>query len=317
MTTAVVLLNLGGPDSLDAVEPFLRNLFEDPDVLPLGPLGFLRRPLAKVIARSRARTTRVYYDEIGGKSPLRELTERQRAALERSLGGRARVYVAMRYWHPFTDEAVETLRQDGADRIVALTLYPQYSFATTRSSLDELHRVLQKKGVTAAVDAVDRFFDDPAYLDVVAAHVREGLAGFGEDAASRVPVLFSAHGLPTKLIDEGDPYLGEIRATMKGVLERLPPVESLLAFQSKVGPMKWLEPRTDDVLADLARAGRRECLVVPISFVSDHIETIHEVGVRFRRIVEPLGMTDLRLVPALNDDPAFIEALASLVRPKL
>ncbi len=316
MTTAVVLFNLGGPDSLDAVEPFLFNLFSDPDVLPFGPLSFLRRPVARIVARRRSRTTRVYYEEIGGKSPLRELTLAQAAALGRVLGDGFRTYVAMRYWHPFTEEALDAIVRDRCDRIVALTLYPQYSLATTKSSLDELHRVLRAKGVTVPVDVVDRFFDHAPYLDVLAAHVEGALDGFGTGAAERVPVVFSAHGLPVKLVEAGDPYLEETRATMVGVLARLPKVTSYLAFQSKVGPMKWLEPRTDDVLANLAREGHRECLVVPVSFVSDHIETIHEVGIRFRRAVEPLGMTDLRLTPALNDDPAFIEALAALVRAK-
>jgi len=316
--TGVVLLNMGGPDSLDAVEPFLRNLFSDRDIIPL-PLDGLwlgRRLLARRIAGKRASFVRGYYELIGGRSPIAEITAAQAAAVENRLnerGGRFRSYVAMRYWRPFTDEAVAQMRKDGVTRAVALTLYPHYTTATTGSSLRELRR--HTNGIE--LYAIDRFYDDPLYLDALAAQVRAALAGF----QAAPTILFSAHGLPVSFIRKGDPYVEHLLTTIAGVVARLAATsgrapEWRLSYQSRAGTQRWLEPDTERALAELAKAGRREVLIVPISFVSDHIETLYEIDILFAESARKLGLT-MKRAPSLNAEPAFVEALASLVEKRL
>ena len=215
----VVLMNMGGPDSLEAVEPFLRNLFSDHDLIkfPLG--GFGQGTVARIIASRRATKVRELYKSIGGRSPIADLTERQARGLEAALRGAGvdcRCYVAMRYWKPFADEAVRALKADGVDRVLGLTLYPQFSYATTGSSLKDLGRALGQGQVTAPLTSIDRYGDDDAYLDALAETVRVGLDGVPAAARDRVPVLFSAHGLPQSYVDKGDPYEREVRATVAG-----------------------------------------------------------------------------------------------------
>jgi ferrochelatase len=317
----VVLMNMGGPDSLEAVQPFLRNLFSDRDLikLPWGGLG--QGLLARLIAGRRAPKVRELYRSIGGKSPIAELTWRQARGLEAALRGAGRdcrCYVAMRYWKPFADDAARTLRADGVDRVLALTLYPQFSFATTGTSLKDLRRALEAAAVSAPLEAIDRYGDDDAYLDALAETVTDGLAGFPADARAHVPVLFSAHGLPQRYVDRGDPYEREVRATVAGVVARLGLADRWhLGFQSKVGPVKWLGPSTEAVIHDLARGGAKALLVVPVAFVSDHIETLQEIDLLYRDVARDAGITGFRRAPALNDRPAFIAALAGLVQRHL
>jgi ferrochelatase len=317
----VVLMNMGGPDSLEAVEPFLRNLFSDRDLikLPWGGLG--QGLLARLIARRRAPKVRELYRSIGGRSPLAELTERQARGLEaalRSGGLDCRCYVAMRYWKPFADDAARTLRSDGVDRVLGLTLYPQYSHSTTGTSLKDLRRALAAAAVRAPLETIDRYGDDAAYLDALAETVTAGLLDFPAAERPRVPVLFSAHGLPQRYVDRGDPYEREVRATVAGVVARLGLGDRWhLGFQSKVGPVKWLRPSTEEVIHDLATRGAGKLLVVPVAFVSDHIETLQEIDLLYRDVAQAAGITDFRRAPALNDRPAFIAALAGLVRRHL
>ncbi|MBI5477746.1 MAG: ferrochelatase [Deltaproteobacteria bacterium] len=317
----VVLMNMGGPDSIEAVEPFLRNLFADRDLikLPWGGLG--QGALARFIAGRRAPKVRELYRSIGGRSPIGELTERQTRGLEAALrdgGLDCRCYVAMRYWKPFADDAARALRSDGVVRVLALTLYPQFSDSTTGSSLKDLRRALAAAGVRAPLDAIDRYGDDDAYLDALAEAVTAGLAEIPAAERERVPVLFSAHGLPQRYVDRGDPYEREVRATVAGVVARLGLGDRWrLGFQSKVGPVKWLGPSTEVVIHDLARQGARALLVVPVAFVSDHIETLQEIDLRYRDVAHAAGITEFRRAPALNDRPAFIAALAGLVRRHL
>ncbi|MSP60632.1 MAG: ferrochelatase [Myxococcales bacterium] len=329
LLTGVVLLNMGGPDSLDAVEPFLFNLFNDNDIIPL-PLGGLligQRLLARRISSRRAEFVRGYYRLIGGRSPIADITSAQAAALEERLNsgarGRYRCYVAMRYWHPFTDETLAAMQKDGVRRVVALTLYPHYTTATTGSSLNELRRrIAGKPPGLGAIDVIeiDRFYDDPGYLDALTAQLRAGLSGFPEAVRPGVMVLFSAHGLPRSFIRKGDPYVEHLLATIAGVTARLAATEGRvqpwrLAYQSRVGK-GWLEPGTDDMLRTLAAEGHREVLVVPLSFVSDHIETLYEIDLLFGEQAQKLGL-DMRRAPSLNTDPGFIQALASLVERRL
>jgi ferrochelatase len=308
--TAIVLCNLGGPDSLDAVEPFLYNLFSDRDIIR----GFFGLPLprfvARRIARKRAPAVRENYRLIGGRSPQLELTRRQAEALARALD--RRVEIAMRYWHPRASATVAKLRGLGVSRVLALPLYPHYSNATTGSSLHDLEAALAQSGITLA-GAVDRYADDPGYVDALCETIRDGLAEFPPERRAAVPILFSAHSLPLTFVKRGDPYPAEIQKTISAVMARVGGRERFhLAYQSKVGRIRWLEPSVEAKLAELAAAGQRELVVVPISFVSDHIETLQEIDLLYRGVAQRLGFERFVRCRALNDSPTFIAALARL-----
>jgi ferrochelatase len=308
----VVLFQLGGPDSLETVEPFLYNLFCDPDIIdfPLG--GIFRRPLAWWIARLRSRHVAEAYAEIGGRSPIRVLTERQARALEQALAPHAdaRVVIAMRYWHPFTEEAVSELDAAGVEEVVLLPLYPQFSFATTGSSLREWRRVWKRR--PQPVHIVEEFHDHPLYTRAVAERIRRSLSHF--DRPDDVHLVFSAHGLPVSFIERGDPYQQQVEATVRLVMTHGGwPNPHTLCYQSKVGRQKWLEPSLDQTVERLAAAGTRAVLVVPISFVSEHIETLHEINIETREEALKLGIEQFEMAPAVGDAPEFIAALADLV----
>jgi ferrochelatase len=309
--TAVLLLQMGGPDSLDSVEPFLYNLFSDRDIIKIGP-AFLQPFIARMIVKRRAPKSAANYRDIGGKSPLRELTEQQAIELEKVLGDRYQCFVAMRYWNPFTNEALEAIRQKGISRIIALSLYPHYSRATSGSSFNELERCLSGSKTRPEVSFIRQFYDHPLYIQALAENIEQGLAGFPD--RSRVQLFFSAHSLPQSFIAEGDPYLEQIQATVRLTMERFEGVAHHLAFQSRAGPVKWLEPSTGDKLKELAALGHREILMVPLSFVSDHIETLHEIDIEYREEAHKLGITDFRRMESLNSSPTFIRCLAELVR---
>ncbi len=307
--TAVVLLQMGGPDSLDAVAPFLLNLFTDREIIKIGP-ALLQPFIARRIVKRRTPHVVENYRQIGGRSPLRELTEAQGAALEKVLGPDYRCFVAMRYWKPFTAEALDAIKLEGISRVVALSLYPHYSRATSGSSINEFNRVFGTSGLQTSV--VDRFYDHPLYIAALAEKIEAGLAGFPDRGS--VDLLFSAHSLPQSFIDEGDPYLDHITATVRLVMAKLGSVRHHLAFQSRAGPVKWLEPSTDEKLKELAAGGCRHLLMVPLSFVSDHIETLHEIDIEYGHLARELGITDFRRMASLNDSPTFIACLAELVR---
>jgi len=309
--TAVLLLQMGGPDSLDAVKPFLLNLFTDRDIIKIGP-SLLQPFIARRIVKKREPKVRENYRQIGGKSPLRALTDQQGAELQKVLGDDFRCFVAMRYWHPFTEEALAAIRKEGITRIVALSLYPHYSRATSGSSFNELDRQLARSKPKPELVTVRHFFDHPLYIGALAEKIEQGLAGFPDRAT--VQLFFSAHSLPQSFIDEGDPYLDHILATVKLTMERFEGVSHHLAFQSRAGPVKWLEPSTDDKLKELAALGHKEVLMVPLSFVSDHIETLHEIDIEYREEAHKLGITDFRRMESLNSSPTFISCLAELVR---
>jgi ferrochelatase len=308
--TAVLLLQMGGPDSLAAVEPFLYNLFSDRDIIKIGP-AFLQPFIARMIVKRRAPKSVANYRDIGGKSPLRALTEQQAAELEKVLGDRYRCFVAMRYWKPFTDEALDAIRMEGIQRIIALSLYPHFSRATSGSSFNELERRLSGSKTRPEVSYIRQFYDHPLYIQALAEKIEQGLSGFPD--RSRVQIFFSAHSLPQSFIDEGDPYLGHIQATVRLTMERFEGIAHHLAFQSRAGPVKWLEPSTQDKLKELAALGHKQVLVVPLSFVSDHIETLHEIDIEYREEAHKLGITDFRRMESLNSSPTFIRCLAELV----
>jgi len=310
--TAVLLLQMGGPDSLEAVRPFLLNLFSDREIIKIGP-AWLQPLIARMIVRRRTPAVVEKYREIGGKSPIRELTQAQATALSAELG--LTCFVAMRYWHPFTAEALQQAHAQGATKLVALSLYPHYSRATSGSSFNDLDRQLAALGEGMQVIRIPHFFDHPLYIQALAEKIEAGLTSFSNRNA--VQLLFSAHSLPQSFIDQGDPYLEHIQATVRLVMERFDGVSHHLAFQSRAGPVRWLAPSTDDKLQELAAQGCKQLLVVPLSFVSDHIETLHEIDIEYAAEAQQLGISDFRRTASLNDSPTFIRCLAELVRGAL
>ncbi|HEV2298783.1 MAG TPA: ferrochelatase [Candidatus Acidoferrales bacterium] len=308
----VVLFQLGGPDSLEAVEGFLYNLFCDPEIINFMGAGLARRPLARWIASRRSKIVRSHYEAIGGKSPILELTNRQAAALAAALEPEfeAQVVVAMRYWHPLTEEAIRALKDSKFEQLVLLPLYPHYSFATTGSSLKEWQRHYRSDGVPVRV--VNDFHEHPLYITALVERINEALAKL--PAPGEVHLVFSAHGLPMSLVEQGDPYPGQIETTVRLVREAGKwENPHTLCYQSRVGNQKWLEPSLVNTIASLAKGGTLRMLVIPISFVTEHIETLHEINIEAREEAERLGVKDFHVTRALNDSPAFIRALADLV----
>ena len=318
MKLGVVLFQLGGPDSLQSIEPFLYNLFCDPDIIDFPFARIARQPLAKLISSTRARHVAHHYAEIGGRSPILEHTTRQAVALEAVLRADfdARVIVAMRYWHPFTAEALELLERHRPEEVVLLPLYPQYSKTTTGSSLNEWRRKFQPNGWAPRVQAVEEFHEDGAYLDAVVDAVNRTVAEIGD--VSDCDFVFSAHSVPVAVVERGDPYQRQIERTAELVWQRGGWAgRRHLCYQSKVGASKWQRPSMHETVKRLAAEGRRHLVVVPISFVSDHVETLHEIDIEHREQARGLGIEDFRMVPGLNDSPRFIQALAGLVKRRL
>ncbi|MFB3853877.1 MAG: ferrochelatase [Vicinamibacterales bacterium] len=320
----VLLFNLGGPDSLADVEPFLVRLFSDRDIIEL-PLGGLVQPLfARAIAKARGPSVRRNYASIGGKSPQKEFTTAQAVALQARLDDagirRCVVGIAMRYWRPDTATALAEMARSGVSRLVTLTLYPQYSRATTGSSRRELDRVLARAEWQGRfqVSHIESYPDHPLYLEAMTDTVRSGLERFPPESRGEVVLLFSAHGLPKKFADAGDPYVEHVERTIDGILARLRiPNRHEIGFQSRTGPVEWIGPDTAEVLQRLGGEGVKRVLVVPVSFVSDHIETLYEVDQLFREDARQAGITDYRRTDALNTHPLFIAALADLVEHHL
>ncbi len=321
----IVMFQLGGPDSLEAVEPFLLNLFLDPDIIPLGPLGLLRTPIAKLISSRRAKPVMGRYAQIGRRSPIAILTERQRVRLVRALAPHIDpvAVVAMRYWHPMSHAALDTLRSAGQlDEIVLLPLYPHYSYATTLSSMKEWRRVAERAKWNSENGAppersVENFYNHPLYIRGLVENVGRILRQFPD--SSRIHLMFSAHGLPMSLVEKGDPYPRQIEETVRLTCEqgakRFPgwPRTHILCYQSRVGPAKWLQPPLTSTIERLAHEGVKEMLIVPISFVTEHIETLHEINIEARDEAKKLGVERFRMMPALGDSPFFIAALKEVV----
>lgn len=319
-TTAILLLNLGGPDSPRAVKPFLYNLFSDRQIIRLGP-SFLQKPLARLISTARYRKTENIYKAIGGRSHLAEITNQQAEALEKLLNKenktRFRVYVGMRYWHPFIEEAIKQISSDGIKRLIVLSLYPHYSSATSGSSIAKVKKIIEKYSVE--ISYIDQWFKHPDYIDSLVEVIKKGLNSFSqagiENPDENVHVLFSAHSLPKKIIDKGDPYVSQIKETINEILKK----NSLnwhLSYQSKSGPVKWLKPSTDEKLKKLAKTGAKNILVVPISFVSDNVETLYEIDILYKQKAQKYGIV-LRRTESLNTNSLFIKALKNIITDKI
>ena len=332
-TTAVVLFNMGGPASLDAVEPFLVNVFSDRSIIEL-PFGRLVQPLfARAIAKARGPAVRRNYAEIGGASPQLPLTRAQAEALERRLNGDTplfpasspergdrphyAVFTAFRYTRPSAPDTVREFIERGIHRVVTVPLYPHYSRATTGSSQADFDRALtdpEARRHGFDVIHLHSYPDDPLYLDALADRVRAAYAGMTPEGRREGVLLFSAHGLPQKFVDAGDPYVRHIETTRSGLLSRLElPNRQVLAYQSRTGPVRWIGPGTEETIRELAAGGVRHLLVVPLSFVSDHIETLYEIDRLFGEEARRAGIVEYCRPEALNTHPLFIESLARQV----
>ncbi len=314
---AVVLRQLGGPESLGAVEPFIYNLFLDPDIIDFPFARLAREPLARFISSRRSKKVQRHYAEIGGRSPILELTRLQAQALQRELQRSidAKVFIAMRYWHPLTEEALTEIRMDKVEKIVLLPLYPQYSKTTSGSSLNEWKRKFPAAQMDSVeVKAINDFHDHPLYIEAVVEKINEGLSRFAGLRAEDIFLLFSAHGVPQSVIDSGDSYKVQVEETVRLVMERGGWRSShLLCWQSKVGPTVWLKPYLHTSISDVARKGIKNLLVIPVAFVTEHIETLYEINIEAREQARRLGVTRFEMMAALNDSPTFIKALAKLV----
>ncbi len=359
-TIGILLLNLGGPDSLKAVKPFLYNLFSDREIIRLGP-SFLQKPFAWLISSIRSKETKKFYSLIGGKSPIFDITAAQAVALEKALNAEVKkmgssedknlstsqplnfsasqlcykVYIGMRYWHPFIKDTVENIIKEGIKYLVVLSLYPHYSRATTGSAIAEFKRSIAKAyppthpfpsrgegkgGGGMMVKYIEQWYDFPLYVDSLAELIFNGISEFKEN---NVEILFSAHGLPLSFIEDGDPYVNHINTTIIEVCKRLSDspynIKSIkwhLSFQSRSGPVKWLQPATNETIIKLAKEGVKNLLIVPISFVSDHIETLYEIDILYKELAGRLGI-NFKRCQSLNTSGKFIKALRELVVLKI
>lgn len=313
--TAVVLLNLGGPDSLETVQPFLENLFNDPDIFKLP----FQKTLARYISKKRAPKVQEEYKLIGGKSPIMMWTEKQRSMLEkklREINPGVDVLIAMRYWHPLTQEVVEHVEKENYSKIIMLPLYPHYSVSTTGSSFNEWKRFY--KGDPAKIIYIESYQADPLYIKAINQRIDECLLKFPEEVRDNVQLVFSAHGTPVSYVKKGDPYSFQINETINLVMEeRNYSHKHHLCFQSKVGPAKWLEPATDKMIEELSANGKKHLLIIPISFVSDHVETLFELDIEYRHVADKAGIENYIVMTGLNDSEIFVDALEEITKKYL
>ncbi|XP_059624469.1 ferrochelatase-2, chloroplastic isoform X3 [Cornus florida] len=318
----VLLLNLGGPETLNDVQPFLFNLFADPDIIRLPRLfRFLQKPLAQFISVLRAPKSKEGYASIGGGSPLRRITDAQAEELRKALCDKnvpAKVYVGMRYWHPFTEEAIEQIKRDGITKLVVLPLYPQFSISTSGSSLRLLESIFREDEylVNMQHTVIPSWYQREGYIKAMANLIEKELKFF--DSPGKVMIFFSAHGVPLAYVEEaGDPYKAEMEECVDLIMEELEKRRITnaytLAYQSRVGPVEWLKPYTDETIIELGQKGVKSLLAVPISFVSEHIETLEEIDVEYKELALKSGIEKWGRVPALGCEPTFISDLADAV----
>jgi protoporphyrin/coproporphyrin ferrochelatase len=316
MKLGVLLFNLGGPESLDDVKPFLYRLFSDPEIIRV-KWSPLRKAIAYTIATVRKKTSQGYYSQIGGGSPLRRLTEEQAHALEKELqrrGKDAQVFVGMCTWHPFLNEAIDRIGSSGVESLIILPLFPQYSVTTTGGGFAALREILDRRPGFRKLEVqwVCTWHDHPTYIESFTTAIRKELAKFSDP--QKAHIVFSAHSIPESYVKNGDPYLEQTKKSVELIMTALGQSNTYqLSFQSKIGPVKWLEPFTNDVLIDLGKKGIDDVLVAPISFVSEHIETLYELDILYKKVAKDAGIANFKRVPALNSDPIFIRALAEIV----
>ncbi|HVO01202.1 MAG TPA: ferrochelatase [Candidatus Cybelea sp.] len=315
---AVVLFNLGGPDGPASVQPFLFNLFNDPAIIDLPVV--LRWPLAKLIAARRTKVAVGIYAKMGGGSPILENTRRQAAALETALTGKdeAKVFIAMRYWHPLTAETAAAVKAFGPDEIVLLPLYPQFSTTTTDSSLRLWAKEARRLGLHTRTKTVCCFPTEPGFIAALATVTATAMATARARSMAPMVVIFSAHGLPKRIVARGDPYVAQVEVTVAAVAARLGLARAdwVIAYQSRVGPLEWVGPATDRAIAEAAHA-KKAIVVVPVAFVSEHSETLVELDIEYRHLAERHGAAAYERAPTVSEAPDFIQGLARLVRTAL
>ncbi|KAF8388851.1 hypothetical protein HHK36_025531 [Tetracentron sinense] len=318
----VLLLNLGGPETLHDVQPFLFNLFADPDIIRLPRMfRFLQRPLAQLISVLRAPKSKEGYAAIGGGSPLLKITNEQAHALKMDLEAKkvpVNVYIGMRYWHPFTEEAVHQIKKDGITRLVVLPLYPQYSISTSGSSIRLLQSILREDSYLSRlpVSVIESWYQREGYIKSMANLIEKELQNFSKP--EEVRIFFSAHGVPVSYVENaGDPYRDQMEECIGLIMQELKARgidnDHTLAYQSRVGPVQWLKPYTDEVLVELGQKGVKSLLAVPVSFVSEHIETLEEIDMEYKNLALESGIENWGRVPALGCTSSFISDLADAV----
>ena len=323
MKLGVLLLNLGGPACLGDVEPFLFNLFSDPDTLPVPFSRWLQKPVARIIAKMRKPLSQRYYRAIGGGSPLIKITLEQAQALEEKLKfshalghfEEIRVFVGMQYSTPTIEEAWNAIVQSGRTHLVILPLYPQCAIATTGASIKKLKEVVQKNPYGVRQRLISSWYDHPLYSEAYADKIQSAIHALPQAFRSNFDLVFSAHSLPMKFIERGDVYEEQTQKTVELILKKLGPVSFWhLCYQSRTGPIRWLGPSTLHTLKTLSqRKEKRALVMVPISFVSDHVETLYEMDILYKKESQKLGFPYFVRVESLNTSPKFISALEDLV----
>ncbi len=300
----VILLNMGGPTSLEGVREFLYNLFSDHDIIEIPRV--IQKPVAYIISTFRAKKTLHYYEIMGGKSPQNEQTFLQAKALQNALGNGYKVVVGMRYFKPFIKDAIEELLKENIKKVILLPMYPQYSKTTTGSSFNEFDR--QAKNLNLEVRKVRDYYDDPLYIKAMVENIKESVPNYKDFV-----FLFSAHSLPLKVIKQGDPYKDQIEKTVSLIMESFKGVDYYLGYQSKVGPVKWLSPMTDELIRELAKKGVKNLCVIPVAFTCEHSETLYEIDHLYRDLALDLGIKNFVRVKTLQTHPTYIEALKNIV----
>ncbi len=311
MKTAVVLFNLGGPDDVQAIRPFLFNLFNDPAIIRV-PRVF-RYLLAQLISRKRAPVAAKIYDHLGGKSPLLDNTKAQAAALQDVLGDGFETFICMRYWHPMTEAVVQDVMAYAPDRIVLLPLYPQFSTTTTASSVKKWQEIAGKQGLSVPTTTACCYPTHPDWVQAVAVKIGEKIDNF-----QGTRVLFSAHGLPESIVKQGDPYQWQVEQTVAAVVAALnvPDLDYQICYQSRVGPMTWIGPSTESEI-ERAGANKKNLVMIPIAFVSEHSETLVELDIEYRHLAEEAGVPQMIRIDTVGDHPLYIAALADVVKKTL
>ena len=312
MKKAVILFNLGGPDKLENVEPFLFNLFNDPAILNLPT--FLRYPLAKLIANRRAPTAKKIYQELGGSSPILKLTEEQASALESKLneddnGSKYKCFIVMRCWHPRAENVVKEVIDYGPDEIILMPLYPQYSAATSGSSINEWQNICKKSNFEVKTCTLCCYPTDNNFIQ---AHKDEILKKIKN--LDNFKLIFSAHGLPEKNIKKGDPYQWQVEQSVDKIVKSLSikNLDWILSYQSRVGPLKWIGPSTEDIIVENSKLGK-QIVLVPIAFVSEHSETLVELDIEYKELADKNGCKNYIRVPALGKNENYIKAMSNLI----
>jgi len=315
MNIAVVLFNLGGPDKLDNVEPFLFNLFNDPAILNLP--SFIRYPLAKLISKRRTPTAKAIYKEMGGSSPIVKLTRDQASSLEQYLNmnekdNNYKVFIAMRCWHPRASETMQLVKEFNPTEIILLPLYPQYSAATSGSSILEWKEIAKKNNLNINTSTICCYPQDEKFVKAHSELIKKNINGL-----SNFKLIFSAHGLPEKNIKKGDPYQWQVEQSVNKIMNEInnDNIDYILSYQSRVGPLKWIGPSTDEVIIDNAKKGKN-LIVVPIAFVSEHSETLVELDIEYEKLAKENGCKNYIRVEALGINKYFIESLSDLILNK-